>query len=76
MISTSILAMRNGFTPRWIAYLGFACALLLLLSGRHIGWILLVFPLWVLLISVYILIDNLCQQSQTATTSSGQTNSK
>src|SRR6201996_643674 len=50
MISTSTLAMRNGITPRWTAFLGFACALLLLLSGRYIDWILLVFPLWVLLI--------------------------
>ena len=34
-------------------------ALLLLFSGRYIEGILLVFPLWVLLISLYILIDNL-----------------
>ena len=59
MISTSTLSVRTGFTPRWIAFLGFACALVLLLSGRHIDWILLVFPVWVLLISIYILIDNL-----------------
>src|SRR5271165_136220 len=54
MISTSTLAIRTGITPRWIAFLGFACALFLLLSGRYIEWILLVFPLWVLLISIYI----------------------
>jgi hypothetical protein len=54
MISTSTLTIRTGFTPRWIAFLGFACALLLLFSGRYIDWILLVFPLWVLLISIYI----------------------
>ena len=54
MISTSTLAMRTGFTPRWTAFLGFACALLLLLSGRYIDWILLVFPLRVLLISNYV----------------------
>jgi hypothetical protein len=65
IISTSTLAMRTGFTPRWTAFLGFACALLLLLSGRYIDWILLVFPLWVLLISIYILIDNLRRPSQT-----------
>src|ERR1700722_3712725 len=59
MISTSTLTIRTGITPRWIAFLGFACALLLLLSGRYIDWILLVFPLWVLLVSIYILIDNL-----------------
>jgi hypothetical protein len=64
MISTSTLVMRTGFTPRWIAFLGFTFALLLLLSGRYIDWIILVFPLWVLLISIYILIDNLRRPSQ------------
>ena len=59
MISTSTLAIRTGITPRWIAFLGYALALFLLLSGRYIEWILMVFPLWVLLISIYILIDNL-----------------
>ncbi len=58
MISTSTLAIRTGFTPRWIALIGYAFALLLLVSGRHVEWIMMVFPLWVLLISIYILIDN------------------
>jgi hypothetical protein len=62
-------------TPRWIAFLGFACALLLLLSGRYIDWILLVFPLWVLLISIYILIDNFRRSPQIVVTSPGQTSS-
>jgi hypothetical protein len=59
MISTSVIGLRTGFTPRWNVYLGFACALLLLLSGRHTDWIFMVFPVWVLLTSVYILIENL-----------------
>jgi hypothetical protein len=59
MISASRLVIRTGFTPRWIAFLGFTFALLLLLSGLYIDWIILVFPLWVLLVSIYILIDNL-----------------
>ena len=59
MIATSTLALRTRFIPRWIAFLGYAVALLLLLSSRYIEGILLVFPLWVLLISLYILIDNL-----------------
>jgi len=75
MISTSTLTLRTGFTPRWTAFLGFACALLLLLSGRYIEWSILVFPLWVLLISIYILIDNLRRPSQTAATNTGLTNS-
>jgi uncharacterized membrane protein len=44
--------------------LGYAFALFLLLSGRYIEWILMLFPLWVLLISLYILIDNLRRPSQ------------
>jgi len=43
--------------------LGYAFALFLLLSGRYIEWILMLFPLWVLLISLYILIDNLRRPS-------------
>ncbi len=59
MIATSTLALRTGFIARWIAWLGYAVALLLLFSSRYIEGILLVFPLWVLLISMHILIDNL-----------------
>jgi hypothetical protein len=38
----------------------------LLLSGRYIEWILMLFPLWVLLVSIYILIDNLRRPLPTA----------
>jgi hypothetical protein len=69
MISLSTLSIRTGFIARWIALLGYAFALILLLSGRYIEWILLVFPLWVLLISIYILIDDFRRPSQAATTS-------
>jgi len=59
MISASTLAIRTGFIPRWLAFLGYALASLLLLSSRYFESILFVFPLWVLLISIHILIDNL-----------------
>lgn len=42
-----------------MAFLGLALALLLLLSLGAVYWAPLVFPLWVLLISVYILLANL-----------------
>ena len=54
-------AIRTGVIARWIAFLGYAFALFLLLSGRYIEWILMLFPLWVLLVSIHILIDNLRQ---------------
>jgi hypothetical protein len=74
MISTSTLAIRTGIAPRWIAFLGYAFALFLLLGGRYIDWLLLVFPMWVLLISIYILIDNLRGPSQTSASSPGENN--
>ena len=58
MISTCTLFLRLNLAPRWMVYLGYALALLLLLSIGYISWIALVFPLWTLLISVYILIEN------------------
>ena len=58
MIATSTLALRTRFLAPWIAVLGYALALALLLSGRHIEGILLVFPLWVLVTSLYILLDD------------------
>ena len=66
MISTSTLAIRTGFITRWIALLGYAFALFLLLSGRYIEWILMLFPMWVLLVSIHILIDNLRRPPQVA----------
>jgi hypothetical protein len=42
-----------------MAFLGYALALLLLLSPRRLDWALPVFPLWALLISIYVLLANL-----------------
>jgi hypothetical protein len=58
MISTSTISLRTRIFPRWMAMLGYVLALVLLLSLGKMEWFLLVFPVWVFLISVYILIDN------------------
>jgi hypothetical protein len=59
MISTSTLALRTGILPRWMAFLGLALALFLLVSLGFFDWAELLFPLWVLLISVHILVANM-----------------
>jgi hypothetical protein len=59
MISTSTVVIRTGIAPRWIAFLGFLLALILLMGSFFISWSFAVLPFWVFLISVYILIDNL-----------------
>jgi hypothetical protein len=55
----STLALRTRFLARWIAFLGYAIALMLMFNSRYVEWMLLSFPLWVLLVSLYILWDNL-----------------
>lgn len=59
MMSTATISLRTRIVPRWMAFLGYAVALVLMaVSGGTFQWIPLLFPLWVLLISAYILIDN------------------
>ena len=57
-LQSCTLFLRIGVTPRWMALLGYALALLLLLTINHVAGSSLVFPLWILLISIYILIEN------------------
>ena len=59
MITTCTLSLRTRIFPRWMAYLGLVLALFLLLATGSFYWAPLVFPLFVLLISVYILLVNL-----------------
>ena len=58
-ISICTLSIRTRIFPRWMAFLGYALALLLLLSIGYLHWIPLVLPLWVLLISAHILLANI-----------------
>jgi hypothetical protein len=59
IISTSTVAVYTGFAPRWIAFVGYALAALILLGSSYITWSFVVFSVWVLLVSSNILIDNL-----------------
>jgi hypothetical protein len=59
MISTSTVVIHTGIAPRWIAFLGYVLACILLVGSYYISWSLAVLPLWVFLLSIYILIDNL-----------------
>ena len=55
MITTSTIAIYTRLTPRWLAFVGYAVAVALLVGSSYIDWSLLVFPLWVLLVSLSIL---------------------
>jgi len=51
--------VRSQTMPRGLAFLTYALALVLLLSVGLNLWVTLIFPGWVLVISLYILISNL-----------------
>jgi hypothetical protein len=55
-ISVSTVGIRAGAMPRWVSYLGYAAAVILLVAAGEHKWTQLVFPLWVLLVSVVILL--------------------
>lgn len=66
MISTCTVFLRTNTIPRWTAWLGYGFAILMLLRLSYIdrlGWVALLFPLWVLLISIYILMTNYRHQN-------------
>ena len=69
MISTSTVVIFSGIAPRWLAILGYALSLLLLFGSYYIRWSFIVFPLWVLMISICILFDNLRRPAAIDTTS-------
>jgi hypothetical protein len=54
--STCVIALRTGIFARWIAFCGFACGLALLLAISNWLWIVMLFPLWTILVSVDILV--------------------
>jgi hypothetical protein len=57
MITTSTIALYTRLTPRWLAIGGYVVAVTLLIGSYYVDWSLLVFPLWVLLVSGCILLD-------------------
>lgn len=56
IIVTSSIGLRTAIFPRWMAFLGYAMALVMLLTITEFAWIALVFPSWVFLLSVYFLL--------------------
>ena len=59
MISLGTIWVRTQVMPRWLAYLTYVLALGLLLSISSNLWVTLIFPGWVCVVSVYVLVSNL-----------------
>ncbi len=63
MISLATISVRTRILHRGLAFLTYALALFLLLSIGLSVWVTLIFPGWVLIVSVYILVLNLRRQA-------------
>ena len=59
MISLATIWLRTGTMPRWLPLLIYPLALVMLLSFSLNIYFSLIFPAWVFVISMYILIENL-----------------
>ena len=63
---TSTVLLRERVAPRWIAFLGYGVALLLLLAIGISVWVELAFPIWVFVLSVHILLASFRPNEQLA----------
>jgi hypothetical protein len=54
-ISVSTVGLRASAMPRWVSYIGYLVALILLVAAGEHKWTQLIFPAWVLLVSIVIL---------------------
>jgi hypothetical protein len=59
IISLGTIWFRTGLMPRWLSIITYLFALILILTTSLSLWMVLVFPAWVFIISIYILIINL-----------------
>jgi hypothetical protein len=55
-ISATTIAARLGLVPRWLVVFGMATGLVLLLTAGAVPWLEIIFPLWVFVLSLDILI--------------------
>ena len=62
MISLGTISVRTRIMPRGLVFLTYALALVLLFTIDQHQWVTLLFPGWVLIVSVYILALNLRRQ--------------
>ena len=58
LISLATMWLRTGVMPRWLAVVTYVVAAVLLVVTSLSLWVTLVFPAWVLGVSVLILVQN------------------
>ena len=59
VLAISTILLRTRLAPRWIVASGYAIAVVLLLTVGSFAWVELLFPAWILALSVYVLVTSL-----------------
>ncbi len=68
IFSTCTIGLRTAIFPRWLAFVGYACGVVLLTVVSSWKWITLIFPFWMLLISAHALLAELFSRTSPRTT--------
>lgn len=55
MLVTSAIGVRSGVFPRWFALVGFLLGIALLVAVSSYDWVILILPVWVAIVSLFIL---------------------
>jgi hypothetical protein len=55
-ITTTTIAARLGILPRWLAVFGWVVAVVLLVTIQRFAWVQILFPVWVLVLSIHLLV--------------------
>ena len=58
LISLGTMWLRTGVMPRWLSFVTYAVAIVLLFVTTLSLWVTLIFPVWVFAVSILILIQN------------------
>ena len=66
MLSLGTVWLRTRAMPRWFVFLTYLLALALLVAINLSLWVIMIFPLWVLAVSVYILVVSLRGKTEAA----------
>lgn len=66
MISLGTIWIRTAVMPRWLVFITYGSALVLMFSISYSTWITLLFPAWVFVISLYILVQSLRPEPSTS----------
>jgi hypothetical protein len=68
MLATSTILRRARRAPGWLVASGYVVAIVLLLTVSFFAWIELVFPAWVLVLSLYVLVTSFRHRTEAEAT--------